>query len=378
MESNVKKILLIVFIALAALLVPWWMFVVKPIWAGVNQNIDEANKRESIFTVLQRTAKIYLAKSDVQDPAPATLANTMLSNATDQAKKVQDAVNTTDADFESWFKTAEADGKPGKPADDDRAFTEIYQQTVPVENGLATLLKREGLYDVPAGPNAPIATSLVAKTGVMSDVQRKALQKQVWIYQRLIYSLLKNASDGTRLIVKVAPPEQRSGSRIAITIANCDDAAEKDKTDARKSAADPPYYGGTIKGIEVRLTVILDERHITEFLAELNTYNEKNLPVVAGAPNATPVPGLSTRGPDGSVIEAVKPITFIVKDMTVRRITRSEDPLAPPEPGKVVESPSLQNAQTEVNALHPWVKMDLTLTVPDFNPNSNLLKVAPR
>jgi len=362
MESNVKKILLIVFIALAALLVPWWIFVVSPIWAGVNQNVDEANKRESIFTVLQRTAKIYLAKSDVQDPPPATLANTMLSEATDQAKKVQDMVNATDVDFESWFKTVD-----GKLAADDRTFTEIYQQTVPVENGLTTLLKREGLYDVPAGPNAPIATSLVAKTGDMSDVQRKALQKQVWIYQRLIYSLLKNASDGTRLIVKVAPPEQRSGSRIAITIANCDDAAEKDKTDARKSAADPPYYGGTIKGIEVRLTVILDERHITEFLAELNTYNEKNLPVVAGAPNATPVPGLGD----------VKPITFIIGEMTVRRITRSEDPLAP-EPGKVVESPSLQNAQTEVNALHPWVKMDLTLTVPDFNPNSNLLKVAPR
>ena len=353
MESNVKKILLIVFIALVVLFVPWWFFVVSFIWADRGKNVEEFLKEDKIFRALQRADKIYLAKSDQPTP-PAKSAEVLAGDAANQAKAVRERIDGVEEAFEAPFMTAD-----GKPAVDDRTFTEIYQQNILVENGLATLLIREGLYD--PGPIAP--TSLLPKTTEMNDYQRKALQKQVWIYQRLIYSLLKNASDGTRLIVKVASPDQRSGAKAGITIANCDEAAEKNKAEARIASKEPIFYGGDrIKEIEVKFAVILDERHVTEFLSELNTYNKDNSPIVGGAANGTPVAGLGD----------IKPITFIVEEMTVRRITPPDNPLAP-EPGKVIESQSLETAQPEINALHPWVKVEVTLTVPDFNPQAAAL-----
>ena len=41
MESNVKRILLIAFAALVVLLLPWWIFVVGPIWGERNNLVAD-------------------------------------------------------------------------------------------------------------------------------------------------------------------------------------------------------------------------------------------------------------------------------------------------------------------------------------------------
>jgi hypothetical protein len=347
MERNTFKIVLIIFAAAVVLLVPWGFIVAGPIWAKRDDNVNRFNNQDDNFITLKKMSAVYLGKSD-QPPSPADAAGTFLDGSRKQADAVAKKISDNEKAFESFFNGAETmDAIP---------FRTTYLQYIPGDSGLERLLVKEGIYD--AGPVPPTGLPLLEMmSGSMTDTPR-ALQKKVWIYQRLTYSLLKNSpADGTRLIVKLVTPEARN-ARYGIVITGCEDGNEKDKAEANIAAKEPIFYGGPrIPEIRVSFAVIIDERHIPEFLRELSVYNAQNPPIVGGAQNATPVPGLGE----------VKPITFVVEKMTIRRITPPENPLAP-EPGKVIE------ADPEINALHPWVKIELTLKVPDFNPKSGDLK----
>jgi hypothetical protein len=355
MESNVRKGMLIAFAALAVLLIPWFLFGVAPIWNAVAANLDKFKKEDTIFKGLQVKKEAYLGKPD-QPQSPVDLAVTKKQEALDFVKAVQDKIIAWDNEFEMPFYTSD-----NKPAEKDGTFAEVYEPTV--RTAISELLIKQGLYDPGATPGVPM-TSLVSKKEAWSDNRRKAVQKQVWIYQRLMYSLMKNRADGKgRMIVKVALPGAAAKEKIAIAIENCDEANERDK--AENGAKQGIFYDDKNQ-IRVRLTVIMDERYVPELLEELQVY--KGDPMVENKP---------TKNPLEPIVGNVKPITFIVERKIERRMMPPENLLAP-KPGETLDAPSWDDALALIDkTVHPWVRVELTLKVLDYNPASDQLKAQP-
>jgi hypothetical protein len=366
MESNVRRTLLIIFAALVILLLPWSFIPVARIWSGVAEDTKKADQDEGFNNILRRLDIVYMAKS-VQTPSPTERAKTFRDDAESQRQAVIDQIVNNDKAFEAFFLTGE-----DKPADDMEKFKNIYEQYIPGENGLAELPRKQGIFTV-TGTTPPQATDLVAKTATISDeYERRALQKKVWIYQRVIYSLLKNAPselknapsepqdappERKRLIVSLEPPSGTGTGRFAIVIENCEAKNEQDKGTFATASKEPLFYGDKIPEITVKFTVVMDERHIPELLEELAVYNPHNAPIIDTQPNKTPIPGLGE----------VKPISLIVQRMAIRRFGPPKNPFAPQEPGKnVIEAP----AEPELSALRPWVKVEFTFRALDYNPDS--------
>lgn len=357
MESNVRRTLLIIFAALVILLVPWNLFPVARIWSGVAEDTKKADQDEGFYNILRRLGIVYMAKS-VQTPSPTESAKTFRDDAESKRQAVIKQIVDNDAAFESFFMMAD-----NMPASDDKLFTEVYQQVIPGENGLAELARKQGIFTV-TGTTPPPATDLVSKTAAMSDdYQRRALQKKVWIYQRVIYSLLKNASDGTRLVATLEPPAGTGAARCAMVIENCEAKNEQEKGTIATASKEPLFYGDKILEITVKFTVVMDERHIPELLEELAVYNPDNAPIIDTRPIEKPILGLGE----------VKPISLIVQRKAISRFGPPKNPFAPQEPGKnVIEVPTLEDAQPQLDALRPLVKVEFTFKVLDYNPLSGL------
>jgi hypothetical protein len=359
MESNVRRTLLIIFAALVILLLPWSLIPVARIWSGVAEDTKKADQDEGFYNILRRLdaekRDVYMAKS-VQTPSPTESAKTFRDDAESRRQAVIEAIVNNDKAFEGPFLMAD-----NVPASDEKLFKEVYRQCVPGDNGLAQMPAKQGLYTV-TGANAPAATDLASDTPTMpEDYPRRALQKKVWIYQRVIYSLLKNASDGTRLVATLEPPSGAGAAKYAIVIENCEAKNEQDKGTFATASKEPLFYGDKIPEITVSFTVEMDERHIPELLEELAVYNPDNAPIVDANPNKTPIAGL----------REVKPMTFIVQKMAIRRSGPPKNPYAPLEPGKnVIEAPSIDAAQADLGALRPWVKVEFTIKALDYNPDS--------
>ena len=376
MESNVRRTLLIIFAALVILLLPCGLIPVARIWSGVAEDTKKADQDEGFYNILRRQGIVYMAKSkSVQTPSPTESAKTFRDDAERQRQAVIKQIVDNDAAFESFFMTTDK-----MPASDDKLFTEVYQQVIPGEKGLAGLARKQGIFTVTGTPSQ--ATDLVSKTAAMSDDQRRALQKKVWIYQRVIYSLLKNAPsepqdappERKRLIVSLEPPSGAGAARCAMVIENCEAKNEQDKGTFATASKEPLFYGDKIiKEITVTFTVVMDERHIPELLEELAVYNPDNAPIIDTRPNKTPIPGLGPGEVKPGEVKPgeVKPISLIVQRMAISRFGPPKNPFAPQEPGKnVIEVPTLEDAQPQLDALRPLVKVEFTFKVLDYNPDS--------
>lgn len=356
MERNARNIMLIAFVAVGVLFVLWLWLGAASMWDKVQANLDIYQDDQQKAASLERESKVYVG-------AGVENARAALKAATESSAAVKALIADNDAAFKSFFNGTE------QMADAD--FRGVYQDGVVGGNGLAQLPTREKLASL-AGTTNVMVTSLVPQPTALNDNQRKALQKQVWIYQRIIYSMLKhcaaNGFDG-RMVEQLIMPTGAT-AKTAITIENCDERAEEAKANLAIAGAEPLFYGDKIPEITVSFSVRLDARALEAFLAELAVYDTKNPPIINGQPNPAPIPKLDV---DAIVNgEKMKPLTsmmFIVQDVTIARISPADNATAP-KPGQVIERTDMKSALEEAAKLKQLLTVDIKLRVLDYNPHS--------
>ncbi|RLB75721.1 MAG: hypothetical protein DRH15_13620 [Deltaproteobacteria bacterium] len=248
-----------------------------------------------------------------------------------------------------------------------KGFRDLYQERV--EKRLLPMLADNGVYNQPEeGGRDPIMVK--PGLGALEDLtpaEQRALQKQAWIYQRIVASLmktsLKTGPDGRThppLVRELCCPAGGGTASVAIEIKNCEMDDEVAKADKKIAADEPLFYGNKIKPIQVSFTVILDERRLAEFIEELRVYN----------PDRRFIPSVYERGDDKKLKEMgeIKQITFDIKKAKITRISPLEDYTVPDREQRV-NGNSREDALRKVEEIPRLVKLELALNVLDYNPD---------
>lgn len=349
MENSVRKFFVIAFAALVLVLVAGLLLIARPRWERAEAARQAYQQDTTTFAGIKAHDHVMLARSEVQIPSPVDAVKANLDTARERAKEVPEKIKRDDAEFESFFAKDGVEVRAGSQ------FRDLYQQRV--EKKLLPLLNEKGVYNQPADNARPairVAAGLAREPDI-TEPRQKALQKQAWIYHRLIFSLLKLSSDGTPLVRELVLSS--TDAEVAIEIKNCEELNEKDKADERKSAAEPLFYGtpSGIPQITVSFTVILDERHVGELLDELRVYNTAR----QFRPNFS--------AEERAEMDEIKPIFFQEQRVTITRLAPSEQ-YAVPALDQVVEGDTRAETKEKIEQMERPVRMKVELNVLDYNP----------
>ena len=352
MEGKFKKILIVAFVGLVAVLLAWQWLVIGPLWAKIAEKVQEHETNCATVGKLKKMDSVMLADSS-QEPPPAEAAEKNLKTAKDQAGMLLDRIRRDDVEFESFFKD-----ENGREVETLTAFADLYQDYV--KKKLLTLLEKNGVYNPDSEDALAIRVEdLLGRTDI-SEEERKALQKQAWIYQRIESSLLKTTFDGKKPLVReLLPPSGRGKQAVAIVIEHCEEDDEKKKADPARASEEPLFYGKSIEPITVSFSVIVDERCLWEFIDEMRVYDE----VRDFRKSVT-----EEDKKEMKKIGKVKPIVFEIKSMKISRLTPQDNHTVPGLEEEVARE-TRADADNAIEQMIRPLKVELVLNVLDYNPH---------
>ncbi len=353
MEGKFKKILIVAFVGLAVVLLAWQCLVIGPLWAKIVEKVQEHETNCATVGKLKKMDGVMLADSS-QEPPPAEAAEKNLKTAEEQARMLLERIRRDDVEFESFFKD-----ENGREVETPMAFTVLYQDYV--QKNLPTLLEEKGVYNPPSEDASPaIRVKDLLRQPDISEEERKALQKQAWIYQRIESSLLKTTFDGKKPLVReLLPPSGRGKQAVAIVIEHCEKDDEEKKADPERASEEPLFYGKSIEPITVSFSVIVDERCLWEFIDEMRVYDE----VRDFRKSVTEEDKKEMRK-----IGKVKPIVFEIKSMKISRLT-PQDNYTVPGLDDEVTGETRKDVENVIEQMDRLLKVELVLNVLDYNPH---------
>ena len=352
MEGKFKKILIVAFVGLVAVLLAWQWLVIGPLWAKIAEKVQEHETDCITVGELKKMDGVMLADSS-QEPPTAEAAEKNLKTAEEQARILLERIRRDDVEFESFFKD-----ENGREVETPTAFADLYPDYV--KKILLTLLEEKGVYNPPSeGASPAIRVEETIRVDI-SEEERKALQKQAWIYQRIEYSLLKTTFDGKKPLVReLLPPSGKGKQAVAIAIAYCEKDDEEKKADPERASEEPLFYGKSIEPITVSFSVILDERCLWEFIDEMRVYDE----VRGFRKSVTEKDEQEMRK-----IGKVKPIVFEIKSMKISRLTPQDNHTVPGLEEEVARE-TREDADNAIEQMIRPLKVELVLNVLDYNPH---------
>ncbi len=350
MEGKFKKILIVAFVGLIVVLLAWQCLVIGPLWAKIAEKVQEHEMDRATVGKLKKMDGVMLADSG-QEPPPAEAAEKNLKTAEEQARMLLERIRRDDVEFESFFKD-----ENGREVETLTAFADLYQDYV--KKKLLTLLEKKGVYNPDSEDALAIRVEdLLGRTDI-SEEERKALQKQAWIYQRIVSSLLKTTFDGKKPLVRELLPPSGRGA-VAIVIEHCEKDDEEKKADPERASEEPLFYGKSIEPITVSFSVIVDERCLWEFIDEMRVYDE----VRDFRKSVTEEDKKEMRK-----IGKVKPIVFEIKSMKISRLTPQDNHTVPGLEEEVARE-TREDADNAIEQMIRPLKVELVLNVLDYNPH---------